>query len=190
MKRVIVAVLLSSMVVAPAFADNSPYYAGVSLGSSSLPASSTSAFGIFAGYKLDKSMTPFMNNVGTLAIEGQYTSLGSDTASTSFAGNTLTATAQYSTIGVDAVAMIPIKSVNNLSAFGKLGFNDVSASTSCSGTGIYAGTACSYSASSGINLGYGLGVQYNVNREFDVRAGYQSYASSVSTIYAAGIYNF
>jgi len=39
-------------------------------------------------------------------------------------------------------------------------------------------------------LVYGLGVQYDVDSKIGVRAGYQSYASDASTIYAAALYNF
>lgn len=190
MKKIFAAVLLSFAIASPAIAGDTPFYAGVSLGSTSLPSTSTTALGIFVGYKFDKSDTPFMGDVGTLAVEGQYTTLGSDNVNAGFPGNSFTATDNYYTLGVDVVAMFPIKPVKNLSVFGKLGFNNVNANSSCIGTGVYAGTTCSYSASSGINLGIGAGAQYEINRDFAVRAGYQSYSSSISTVYAAGIYNF
>ena len=192
MKKVLAAVLLSAAVTTPALAGDLPVYGGVSLGSSSLGNSSSgTAVGFFAGYKLNKSQTPFMGDKGSLAIEGHYTTLGSDTYSSGFGGSTFSVTAKYSSIGVDAVALFPIASVQHLSAFGKLGFASTSASISCSGTGAFAGVGCAGVADpSTTGLVYGLGVQYDVDSKIGVRAGYQSYASDASTIYAAALYNF
>lgn len=192
MKKILAVTLLSLAAAAPAFAGDSPVYAGVSFGSSTLPSSgSATSLGFLGGYKLDKSMTPaFMNNVGgTLAIEGQYTMLGEEKTSFSTFGGTFTTTAKYSSIGADVVALFPIKSVEHLSAFGKLGFASTSSSATCSGTGAYAAYACSATANAS-GLVWGAGAQYDVDRSVSVRAGYQTYASNVTTLYAAALYNF
>jgi len=108
----------------------------------------------------------------TLALEGQYTSLGSD----GYGDN-------FSSIGVDAVALFPIKSVQNLSVFGKLGINSISGNFSC-------GRFCSYTSSSSLVFDLGFGAQYKLSREFSVRAGYQYYDSNFDAVYVAGVYNF
>jgi hypothetical protein len=156
-------------VAAPAFAAESPFYAGISLGSSDIESSSSTAVGAFLGYKL-QGIT--LGNSGSLAIEGQYTSLGSVAYSDHF-----------SSLGVDAVAMLPISSVPNLSAFGKVGVNDISGDFHC-------GAVCSYSKHSGLQLDLGFGAQYKFTPEFGVRIGYQYYDSNVDAVYAAAVFHF
>lgn len=190
MKKIVsVFALFASMIASASVQAADPIYGGVSLGSSTLPSSSASAIGFFGGYKLDRSQTSFMRDLGTMSIEGHYTMLGEDKQTIGFAGNTLTATSKISSIGIDAVALFPIKSVQNVSAFAKLGFASTSASVSCSGTGLYAGATCS-GAGSASGLVWGFGAQYDVDRQISVRAGYQTYASNVTTLYVAALYNF
>jgi opacity protein-like surface antigen len=169
MKKIFVAIFLTFVVVEPVFSDQTPFYAGVSIGPSSIASSSSTAVGIFAGYKLENVK---MGGSGTLAIEGQYTSLGSDAYSDSF-----------SSIGVDAVALFPIRTVRNLSVFGKLGLNSISGNFLC-------GNFCSYTSSSGLVFDIGFGAQYKLSPEFSVRAGYHYYDTNFDSFYAAGIYNF
>lgn len=146
--------------------------------------------GALVGYKLDKSLTRFMGN-GSLAVEAHYDMLGSYTTSfTTLSGfnfttfqpiyTTVSSTTKISSMGADAVAMFPIPSVAKLSAFAKLGFASTSATTS----GAVSGT------SSVSGMVYGAGAQYDVTSKIAVRAGYQTYASDVSTIYAAAVYSF
>jgi hypothetical protein len=169
MKKVLATLLLAISVATPVFAAESPFYAGVSLGPSDLGSSSSTAVGAFVGYTLQGIK---LANTGSLAIEGQYTSLGSFTYSDHF-----------SSFGVDAVAMFPISPVPNLSAFGKLGVNAITGDYHC-------GTFCSYSKRSGPQLDFGFGAQYKFTPEFGVRLGYQYYASNISTIYAAAVFHF
>lgn len=169
MKAVYVAVLLIFTSVAPALAATGPVYGGVSVGPSSIASSSSTAVGIFAGYKFENVR---MSSLGTLAMEGQYTSLGSDAYGDNF-----------SSIGVDAVAFFPIRTVENLSLFGKLGLNSISGSFSC-------GSLCSYSSSSGLVVDIGFGGQYKLSPEFGIRAGYQYYDTNFDAFYVAGTYNF
>lgn len=191
MKKIVsVFALFASMIASASVQAAGPVYGGVSFGSTSLPSSSTTAIGFFGGYKLDKSQTPFMRDLGTMSIEGHYTMLGEDSYSTGFAGiGTMSYKVKYASIGADAVALFPIKSMQNVSAFAKLGFASTSASASCSGTGVYAGAACT-GVSSASGLVWGVGAQYDVDRQISVRAGYQTYASNVTTMYVAALYNF
>ncbi|MGZ5802408.1 MAG: outer membrane beta-barrel protein, partial [Burkholderiaceae bacterium] len=91
MKKLLAAISLMLSMAAPAFADESPFYAGVSLGPSDIGSSSSTAVGAFVGYKLQNVK---LGSTGSLAIEGQYTSLGSFTYSDHF-----------SSLGVDGVAL-------------------------------------------------------------------------------------
>jgi hypothetical protein len=169
MKKVLLAALLALSVAAPAFADESPFYAGVSLGSSSIGSSDSTAVGALVGYTLQGIK---LGGTGSLAVEAQYTSLGSMTYSDHF-----------SSFGVDAVAMLPISPVPHLSAFGKLGVNDIRGDFHC-------GTFCSYSKNTGLNLDFGFGAEYKFTREFGLRVGYQYYDSNVDAVYAAAVFHF
>ncbi|MGZ3241793.1 MAG: outer membrane beta-barrel protein [Burkholderiaceae bacterium] len=169
MKKLLAAISLMLSMAAPAFADESPFYAGVSLGPSDIGSSSSTAVGAFVGYKLQNVK---LGSTGSLAIEGQYTSLGSFTYSDHF-----------SSLGVDGVALFPIDPVPKLSAFGKLGLNTIIGDYHC-------GTFCSYSKRSGPQLDFGFGAQYKFTPEFSLRAGYQYYDSNIDTIYAAAIFHF
>lgn len=198
MKKLVAVALLSLAVATPAFAADTPFYGGISLGSTNLPSTSTTSFGFFGGYKLNQAQTPFMKNVGTLAIEAHYTTLGEDKfgfTNPGFPGFPGTAgswnvTAKYSSLGADVVALFPIKSVQRLSAFGKLGFASTSVSVTCTGSGVYAGGGACVSPSSSSGLVWGAGAQYDVDQKISVRGGYQTYASDVSTLYVAALYNF
>jgi opacity protein-like surface antigen len=191
MKKIVsVFALFASMIASASVQAAGPFYGGVSLGSTSLPTTSTTAIGFMGGYKLDRSQTSFMRDLGTMSIEAHYTMLGEDAYSTGFAGfGTMSYKVKYASMGVDAVALFPIKSVQNVSAFAKLGFANTSASTSCSGTGFYAGVGCT-AVGSASGLVWGVGAQYDVDRQIAVRAGYQTYASNVTTLYVAALYNF
>jgi len=169
MKLLFAATLLTLSITAPAFAEESPFYAGALLGPSDIESSSSTAVGAFVGYKLQNVK---LGNTGSLAIEGQYTSLGSITYSDHF-----------SSFGVDAVAMFPIDTIPKLSAFGKLGVNDITGDFHC-------GTFCSYSRNTGLNLDFGFGAEYRFAPEFGLRAGYQYYDSNFDTIYAAAVFHF
>ncbi len=200
MKKIASALLVSAAMSTAAFAADTPFYGGVSLGSTSLPSTSTTSFGIFGGYKLNRNQTPaFMNNLGgTLAIEAQYTSLGEDSFGFTNPGfpafgipaSSWNAKVKYSSIGANVVALVPIKSVQHLSGFAKLGFASTSASLTCSGTGVYAGGAGCPAVGSTSGLVWGVGAQYDVDSNIGVRAGYQTYASDVSALYVAALYNF
>lgn len=169
MKRIYATVLLAFAFASPVFAADTPFYGGLSFGPSSIASSSSTAIGVFAGYKLNNVN---IAGIGTLALEGQYTSLASNLYGDNF-----------SSVGVDAVALFPIKTAQNLSVFGKLGLNSISGNFSC-------GNLCSYTSSSGLVFDLGFGGQYKLSPEFSIRAGYQHYDNNLSAIYAAGIYNF
>ena len=163
------AVLTLSCITTAFAAGESPFYVGAALGSSSVGPSDSTSVGAFIGYKL-QGVT--LGGAGSLAVEAQYTSLGSISYSDNF-----------DSFGVDAVASFPIHSLPNFSVFGKLGVNNISGNFRC-------GPYCSYSNSSGLVLDFGFGGQYKFTRDFSVRAGYQYFDSNFSTIYAAAVFQF
>jgi opacity protein-like surface antigen len=169
MKKLLAATLLASTLAAPAFADESPWYLGGSIGSSDIGSSSSTAVGVLLGYKLQGVN---LGGTGSLAIEGQLTGLGS----TSYSD-------RFTSLGVDAVASFPIRPVPNLSLYGKAGLNNISGDFHC-------GTFCSYSKSSGLQFDYGLGGEYRFTREFGLRVGYQSYDSDIDSVYATAVFHF
>jgi len=114
MKKIIMAMLLSAFVAAPAVAADAPFYAGVKLGSASnsITSETSSGFGVFGGY----TFNPY------LAVEGGYTSLGS-------VGSGLIS---LNALEISAVGSFPIN--EQFFLFGKLGM----ASTTESGLGLSA----------------------------------------------------
>jgi hypothetical protein len=168
MKRILFTIFLIFDIAAPAFAGNSPVYGGLSLGPSSIASSSSTAIGLIIGYRLEN--VKLGGNVN-LAAEGQFTSLGS-----AYGGN-------FSSFGVDAVALFPIQGDKNISLFGKLGLNTINGDFAC-------GTLCSYSSSSGLVLDAGFGAEFRFRPDINLRLGYQYYDTNFDSIYAAALFNF
>jgi len=168
MKKIVAAMLLALSVAGPAVAE-SPFYAGAMLGPSSIGSSSSTAIGVFGGYKIPDIK---LGGTGSLGIEAQFTSLGSMDYSDDF-----------TTFGLDAIALFPLSGAPNLSLFGKIGINNISGDFRC-------GPYCSYSSSSGLNLGLGFGGQYKFTREFSLRFGYQYYDTNFDALYAAAVFHF
>ncbi|MDD5057159.1 MAG: porin family protein [Sideroxydans sp.] len=107
MKKIIIAAMLS-ILAAPAVAADSPFYAGLKIGSANKSvggtSESSSAAGMFIGYSVSPSF----------AIEAGYTNLGS------VAGGLIT----FSAMDIGAVGLIPIN--DKFSMYGKLGFASTS----------------------------------------------------------------
>lgn len=182
MKNKFFAIALLSILSAPTFAVDNPYYVGVSAGSanySGIASTSGTAVGGFFGYKLNDRF----------AVEAQYTSLGSPTLISYSDGlGTMTGSASVSSIGVDAVYSWPL--AKDFSVFGKLGYANNTISASCSGTGAYTGYSCGSVALASTGLDYGLGLQYMVTSNIGVRGGYQVYEADISALYVAGLFSF
>jgi len=102
MKKIAIAILLSAFVATNAFAADTPFYAGIKLGSSNkkVPGTSesSSAWGVFGGYSVNPNF----------AVELGYTDLGS-----------VASTINFSAFEVSAVGIYPIN--DQFSVYGKLG---------------------------------------------------------------------
>jgi OOP family OmpA-OmpF porin len=150
-----------------AFAQDSGWYVGASVGQSSFKDGCTgvsgtgftcedtdTAFGVFGGYQVNKYF----------GAELGYTDLGKITAS----GSGINASIKAKGFEFVGVGTFPINP--QFEVYGKLGFFrwDVDASGSGFGVGVS-------QSETGTDLTYGLGVKYNFTKSFGVRAQYQRY---------------
>lgn len=165
MKKIAAALLLSSVVITPAFAAGNGLYAGVTLGSArvSVPSaagastkSSDTVYGGLVGYQF----TP------NWAAEAEYTGAGK------FA--TTTGSGKADALGVTLVGTAPLS--DSVSVYGKLGFAQVSGK-SATGTGV-GGAALSNANRTAAT--YGLGVSFNVAQNVDIRAGWDRFGAAVN----------
>jgi len=143
MKKLAAAVLLSTIVAAPAVASD--MYVGVNVGSAKIDASnldSTTSFALLGGYN-------FNNN---FAAEVAYTDFGSK----DYSGFTLKSSAW----SISGVGSYPFN--EQFSVFAKLGFASTTTDTSGSST-------------DKSDLTYGIGGQFNVNKQIGIRLGYDVY---------------
>jgi OOP family OmpA-OmpF porin len=173
MKKIATALLLSTVVAAPAFAADSGWYAGVTLGSAriSVPAvlgvstkNSDTVYGVVGGYQFDKNW----------AAELEYTGAGK------FA--TATGSGKADAFGVTAVGTLPLS--DSFGLYGKLGFAQVS--------GKATGTGANGAALSNANrtaATYGLGVKYNATQNVDVRFGWDRFGAAANSAGVKQNYN-
>ena len=167
MKKIIAAVLLSTAFAAPAFAADSPFYAGAMAGDAFI--------GIFGGYQIDKMFS----------VEAHYSKVL--TPDTSAFGRTWKT--DNSNIGVEGVALFPlnIQKVPQLSVFAKAGLERSSTKVTYTDTG---SPASNYTnTTTDLKLTLGGGAQYDFNSNLSVRAGV-GLMGYHNDLYVAGIYKF
>lgn len=163
-KNILALVILSAMAT-PALAETSgSYYLATDLGrmayGNSNPGgtdfSNPNAFRISGGYRFSSAF----------ALEGGYTAIGDSTQSSGSSSATL----KNSAVQLAAVGFYPVSDAVEL--FGKAGvsINSINAS----GTGSLSGLNVSHSTS--FRSMIGVGVQYNINPRFGVRAQYEQFA--------------
>ncbi len=160
MKRIISAVLLSSAIAVPAFAAESPYYAGVQVGN---------GLTILGGYQIDKMYS----------VEANYTSYGGHANINNCGNNNC---GNYSSFGVFGVATFPmsLKDAPPFSLFGKLGVVRTAYR--------YRDAGLTYSDSD-ISLGVGGGAQYDFNENVSARLGLD-FNKYDNDLYIGAIFNF
>lgn len=189
-KTVIAALLIGSGVVASNVmaADASGWYAGASLGSSSIDVDTNeavaaalaagfatatatadtndTAYKLFAGYKVNRNF----------AVEGGYTDLGKASISMVTTGPvaSINAEAKATVWEVNLVGILPIN--ESFSVFGKLGYHwdDVNAKAAA----ISGGTGVAISEDySGNDFKFGVGAEYNINKNVGLRLEFERYNS-------------
>ncbi len=151
MKKIAIAVLLSAFVAAPAVAAGG--YVGVNAGSASIDVSgtsSTTSFGVLGGYNFNEYF----------GAEVAYTNFGSK----DYANGSI----KSSAFGVSGVGSFPFN--EQFSVFAKVGFASTTTDFTVA-SGPFAGSA-SFSKS---DVTYGIGGQFNVNKQFGIRLGYDVY---------------
>jgi OmpA-OmpF porin, OOP family len=201
MKKIAFVALLSACIATPALADNTgKFYGAVDLGSVSFsnatggPTGTTAfpnpgAFRFAAGYNI----TPMF------AVEAGYAMIGtSQIDSVNFAGIagvTATETVKSSSVQIAGVANYAIN--DTFGVFGKLGF--ANSKVDYAGTtniGVTASASGSKTA-----LTFGLGGQYNINKQFAIRAQYEDFGKvkvgagansdvGIKMVSIGGAYNF
>lgn len=157
--------LASAMAFAgPALAQDTGFYAGVSFGQSSADIDCSglttcddkdTAWKILGGYRFNRN----------LAVEFGYTDLGEGSGSDAVNSATIESTA----FEVVAVGSFPI--ANNFSIYGKAGF--FRGDTEANVTGPGGGSV----SESNTDLTYGVGVQYDFNKNLGVRGEWQRYTN-------------
>ncbi|MBI4807604.1 MAG: outer membrane beta-barrel protein [Nitrosomonadales bacterium] len=164
MKKLLAVALLSTTLSAPAFAADSPVYAGVLLGDSYV--------GVLGGYQIDKMFS----------VEAHYATVLHP--SISIAGTTIKT--DTSMIGVDLVALLPwkVQKVPELTFFAKGGMDYVSNKVTTSNGG---GSTSMSTRETKLSLGGGA--QYDLNKSFSARvgAGVMGYRNE---LYVTGIFRF
>jgi OmpA-OmpF porin, OOP family len=170
MKSIFAVSILLATFAMSAFAADSGFYAGGSVGQSStsldnvtLNKKSDTAFSVLGGYKLSQN----------LAVEAQYANLGK--------AKTVAWSADIAAIAATAVVSIPI--YTDFSFYGKLGFARTSFDKGPSGNSINRTTAT-----------FGLGAQFKIDPSLGVRVGWDRYAlgdaisvSGNSELFSVGI---
>jgi OOP family OmpA-OmpF porin len=149
MKKISIALLLSAFIAAPAVAADTGYYAGVNVGSAKID---------FPGFETTTSIEVLggysFNEY--FAAEVAYTNFGSKDYPPSY-------NVKSDALSLKAVGSFPIN--EQFSVFAKLGI----ASTNINDTG--------YSQSKS-DLTYGIGGQFNVNKQVGIRLGYDVYKAT------------
>lgn len=145
MKKITVLALLSAFIALPANADGG--YAGISLGSGQIDVPGLSSTTSLAFF----GGYSFNENV---SAEIAYSDFGSQDLAPGF-------TLKSSALSMSGVGFLPLN--EQFSLFAKLGF----ASTTLSLSG--------FSSENKSDLTFGFGGQVNVNQQFAIRAGYDTY---------------
>lgn len=198
MKKIAFVALLSACIATPALADNTgKFYGAVDLGSVSYsnanggPTGTTAypnpgAFRFAAGY----------NITSMFAVEAGYAMIGNSIIDSNFgAGVTAQETLKTSSLQVAGLANYAIN--DTFGVFGKLGFANTKVdATLTSNVGVNAALSGSKTA-----LLLGLGAQYNINKQFAIRAQYEDFGKvkvgagansdvGIKMVSIGGAYNF
>ncbi len=174
MKKIASALLLFAAISAPAFAANEGGYINLDLGTVSF-SNATSQFG-GTNFGNPGSFTfgggyHFNQNV---AVEVGYSVIGDSTILTPTVYGNITETAKTSSFQVAAVGTLPVSEMFDL--YGKLGIANTKIDYTAAPPAGYVflpgfGTVTSATGSS-TNLMYGIGGQFNINRNFGIRLQY------------------
>jgi OOP family OmpA-OmpF porin len=168
LKKIVMAILLSVFVVAPAVAAETPFYIGVKIGSATESVTgaseSSSAFGVLGGYAINPNF----------AVEAGYTDLGA----------VQSRTVKFTAFDVSAVGFFPIS--QQISLYGKLGM----ASTKEDGGG-YSGTrsAVTFGLGGQFSVNQNVGVRLGYDR-YSFGDGVNFYRGNSNLISVGALFKF
>jgi OOP family OmpA-OmpF porin len=158
MKKIFAVAVLCTLIASPSWADDKlGFYVGLDLGvvaltnAGSFPNMNTGVF--IGGYQFSQN----------LAIEAGTFSTYDDSPAASGSGRT---TSEQKVSGVSVVGIYPVS--NYFALFGKIGWNTVTTSQTYNRL-----TGPSSSRATTNNATYGMGVQYNINSRWALRAQYE-----------------
>ncbi len=185
MKTIFAAFLACAATVALAQpAAQSPWYFGVSAGgsTSNSPDSDAAVTGATSSsYTKNNTSTGYKIVLGkqlskNLAVEFGYVDLGKFEVKNTVNGGTGTATSTSKHAGVTAMAVGIAPATERLSFMGKIGLMASSSNSDIASTGsVTISGARSATVSEG-NLAYGLGLQYDLGKNYSMRVEYDVYA--------------
>ncbi len=149
MKKITIAILMSVFVAGPAVAAETGFYVGVNAGSAKIDEpgfESTTEYGLLGGYSFNQNF----------AGEVAYTNFGSKDYSGLL-------TVKSNGFSVSGVGSYPFNDM--FSVFAKIGL----ASTELKASGAVGGSE------NNTDLTWGIGGQFNINRQIGIRLGYDLY---------------
>lgn len=206
-KKSVVALLLSTIAVAPALAaDAGTTY--VNLDYSAFNLGSPSVFGILGGQAFANPgafrIGAGYNFTPNVAVEAGYSIIGDSTLNSSAVIGGLSATGsetlKASSFQVAAVGTMPINA--QFDVFGKLGLASNKADYSCSGSVAGIAITCTPASASKTSVMFGVGAKYNIDKNWGVRVQYENYGKvdfttggtaqsfKFSALSVGGVYNF
>ena len=176
MKKIVIAMLLTVLVAAPAVAaDAGGIYAGVKLGLSDV-VGSTLGFGVYGGYNIDPSVTAKITSKVSFAGEAEYTNFGSNTY---FLGS------KYSAAAIGGVVAVTYPINQQFSVIAKAGLARTTTDVTCAGCGPFWNHTTNT-----IGLRVGAAGQYNLTRQVGLRAGLDLYPDGYSMVSAGAVIKF
>jgi hypothetical protein len=164
-----------------ALADN--FYVGADAGRSSLDADSSNgvsygslhgtSFGVYGGYQISP----------TIALELAYHDLGKSSTTAYAFNQAVNVNVKANATSLSAVALLPFNT--DFAGFARLGFSSIHATATASQFG-YTGSASQTDTKALV----GVGLKYNLTKDFAFRTEYTRYASNFSTVSIGGEVKF
>lgn len=166
MKKIALVALLSAVVATPVMAAETGFYAAGDLGSVTTGYTSSMGFRVGGGFKIDKMFS----------VEGAYLKAADQTVG-------FGTTYSFSALQFAGVAAYPV--APSIDVIGKLGMSMNSAKATATGFGATASATASKT-----DVLFGIGGQYHVTPQINVRAQYENFGTSLSMMSVGATYAF
>ncbi len=177
MKKTLIVALLSAFVATPAFAagNSGTVYSAIDYGTLAMAnwtLENPGSLSFSAGYHF----SPIW------AVEGGYTSIADSTFSSNGTGTFTYSQSMWSAAAVGTYAVN-----DSFDVFGKLGLGMVSAKAAVTGTTTLNGVTNTSLNATTSSVIYGIGAQYNFNKQVGIRAQYESLGKTTPDSSATGL---